>query len=109
MWGARFVLGAAIAALACIAASCGGDDDDVGSCHDVCQKQEMNGCTVFASQEACDALCEGYKGIEGCASAGKAYWDCQLAQPDICDLQSVGMACASEGMSFTTGCGGPPG
>jgi hypothetical protein len=94
-----------------VLAGCGGDDDDddsansaaIQSCKSACAGYEAGGCQVGTLAE-CETDCDDIGAAPAdCQSATGAYYDCELAQPDICDI-AVMTACNTELATMSSSC-----
>jgi hypothetical protein len=73
-----------------LAQSAGGGDSSfpawVESCRLECVALNDGGCQGVLPRELCAAFCQTFAAFPpACALPRKAYWDCMLTAPDICD------------------------
>jgi hypothetical protein len=77
------------AAQTCFAGGGGGGNAEVlATCKEYCDRQESDGCSI--GLDACKQLCDAIIGPLGsdCAQKQKASYDCQMAEPDVCEAAS---------------------
>jgi hypothetical protein len=91
-------------ALGCCVVGCGDDDDDSSSdrCHDGCIATMAAKCSVGPKDQAtCESDCHALE-TGNCATEYKAFQDCAVGKPVICDaMTSIPTVAACETQQAT--------
>src|SRR6187200_1356959 len=98
---------ATVLVLAGAVTGCGGDDDEdnsaskLESCKQLCDEQATAACPLMLPADTCKQFCDLFaQAPAACQDAMKTASDCQLAQPDVCDIA----ACEQEESAYQQAC-----